>query len=61
MRPAVWYNKEGDLIEATWEDGAWYAEYLSPGLSLCRSQETKAIVGVIIGGIGPLMRKEDKA
>ena len=48
FRPVAWYNQDGDIIEAVWEDCSYYAEYLNPQITLLRSNKTKEIVGVEI-------------
>lgn len=58
--PDVSYSHAGRCLYVYLTRDPYYGEYINPNLTLFRSQETKEIVGMEIGGIAKLMKEAEE-
>jgi hypothetical protein len=59
FQPNAWFNEDGDLLEAYWDESRAYGVQTKNGrMTIMRSVETEEIVGVKVYGIRKLMGME---
>jgi hypothetical protein len=40
FKPIAYYNKEGDIVEAVWQDCSYYAEWLNTEITVLRKMHS---------------------
>jgi hypothetical protein len=52
FKPCAWYNRDGDIVEAAWEDCDYHAEWINHQVTLLRAERkgpNGGLPGRIIG------------
>lgn len=59
FKPHAYHNKDGDQLEVYLSDEAYFGHWLCPGIVALCSQETGKVIGVIVEGIGRVMKQSE--
>jgi len=55
FEPFVFYNKDGDCVEAFFSSSSYYGKWISHDLTLYLDDETDEVVGCEISGISRMV------
>lgn len=55
--PRIRYDPDGDCLEVLFEAGSYYGEYKDQRLTVYRERESDRIIGCIIEGLHPIIKK----
>jgi len=51
FKPNWFWNKEGDMLQAFWQETSYYGDWINHSITLYRCRKTDKVIGLSLSGV----------